>query len=184
MKKLRKEDTQKIVLGMLMCLGIVYGYFDILLFPLQKRQLNIATSVNALEPEIEKAKAQLKRSAGVEIEAPQAKQNIAQIDAMIPEGAPVAWFPVLIAEHFKKAGFDKAATRLNNEFVDKELPGYRRVSWGIDVPRVECLPFAAALAELENAEPLVEIQALNIESMREDPEAQHVLLTVNNIVKQ
>jgi hypothetical protein len=37
---------------------------------------------------------------------------------------------------------------------------------------------------LENNEPLIEIQALTIETLREDPEAQRVLLTVNNIVKQ
>lgn len=183
-KTLRKEDIQKLALGSLMFAGVIYGYFDILLSPLQKRQVNIATSVNALDPEIAKAKDQLKRAAGVETEAPKASANVAQVDALIPEGAPVAWFPVLISDFFKGAGFDKAVTRMNNEFVDKELPGYRRVTWGIDVPRVECLGFANAIAALENAEPLIEIQSMTIESMRDDPEGQHVSLTVNNIVKQ
>ena len=183
-KNLQKEEIQKLVLGSLMFLGVIYGYFDTLLFPLQKRQVNTATSINALDPEIDKARSALKRATAVEADAPQARANVAQIDALIPEGAPVAWFPVLISEFFKQAGFDKTVTRMNNEFVEKDLPGYRRVSWGIDVPRVDCLGFANAVAGLENAEPLIEIQALTIESMRDDPEGQHVFLTVNSIVKQ
>ena len=184
MKKLRKEDIQKIGLGLLMALGIIYGYFDLLLGPVKARQKSIVTSISALDPEIATAKAQLARAVQVENDAPKAEATIATINAMIPEGAPVAWFPVLIGDFFKKFGFEKGLTRMNNELVDKELPGYRRVSWGIDLPRVDCLTFAAAVAELENEEPLVEIQALTIETLREDPEAQRVLLTVNNIVKQ
>jgi len=42
---------------------------------------------------------------------------------------------------------------------------------------------AEACPQLENDEPLIEIQSLNIESMRDDPEGQHVLLTVQNIIK-
>lgn len=184
MKKIRKEDLQKIALGLLMALGIVYGYFDLLLGPIKAKQRNTTASIGALDPEIGKAKTQLSRAISVERDAPRAEATIKTINAMIPEGAPVAWFPVLIADFFKKFGFDKGLTRMNNELVDKELPGYRRVSWGIDLPRVECLTFAGAVAQLENDEPLIEIQALTIETLREDPEAQRVLLTVNNIVKQ
>jgi hypothetical protein len=182
-KDLTKEELQKLFLGTLLFFGLVYGYFDLLLNPLSKRQLNTATSIVALEPEIEKSKEQLKRSAGVANEAPKAQASIAQIDAMIPEGAPVSWFPVLIADFFKKAGFDKAVTHMNTESIDKDTPGYRRVTWSIDVPRVDCNGFAKAVAQLENEQPLVEIQSLSIESMRDDPEGQHVLLTVQNIVK-
>jgi hypothetical protein len=182
-KDLTKEELQKLFLGTLLFFGLVYGYFDMLLNPLKKHQLHTATSIVALEPEIDKAKEQLKRAAGVESQAPLAQTNIAQIDAMIPEGAPVSWFPVLISDFFKKAGYDKAVTHMNQETLDKETPGYKRVSWSIDVPRVDCIGFAKAVAQLENEEPLIEIQSLSIESMRDDPEGQHVLLTVQNIVK-
>lgn len=182
-KDLSKEELQKLFLGALLFFGLIYGYFDMLLNPLKKRQLHTATSIVALEPEIDKAKEQVKRAAGVESQAPKALTNIAQIDAMIPEGAPVSWFPVLVSDFFRKAGFDKAVTHMNQETVDKDTPGYRRVAWSIDVPRVDCIRFAQAVAELENDEPLIEIQALSIESMRDDPEGQHALLTVQNIVK-
>jgi hypothetical protein len=182
-KDLSREELQKLLLGTLLFFGLVYGYFDMLLNPLHKRQANTATGIVALDPEIDKAKEQLKRSAGVQNEAPKAKASIEQIDAMIPEGAPVSWFPVLVADFFKKAGFDKAVTHMNNETTDKDTPGYKKVSWSIDVPRVDCNGFARAVAQLENEQPLVEIQSLSIESMRDDPEGQHVLLTVQNIVK-
>ena len=73
---------------------------------------------------------------------------------------------------------------MNNEFPEKELPGFRRLSWGIDLPRVDFVPFAAALAQLENEEPLVEVVSLQIDTSREDSESQRALLTVNNLVKQ
>ena len=183
-KELSKEEIQKLILGALLFFGLVYSFFDLLLNPCKARQLHTATSVNALEPEIAKAKELYRRSTEVESEAPKARAAIAQIDTLIPEGAPVAWFPVLIADFFKKAGFDKTVTRLNTEIADKDLPGYRRVSWGVDLPRVDCLGFANALAQLENQELLVEVQALTIETIREDPEAQHAFITVQNIVKQ
>jgi len=79
---------------------------------------------------------------------------------------------------------DKTATRLNNEIEDKNLPGFRRISWSVDLPRVDFIPFAAAIAQLENDEPLVEISALQVDTSGEDVESQHVLMTVNNLVKQ
>jgi hypothetical protein len=182
--KIRKEDIQKIVLGVLMALGVVYGYFAILLGPLKKQQTSTQTSLNALEPEIAKAKGDLERASQIEASAPKAAATMAQIDAMIPEGAPVAWFPTLVADFFKRQGVEKITTRMSSEVADKELTGYRRINWGVDVPKVECLRFASSLADLENQEPLLEIQGVTIEAVKDNPEAQHVLLTLNNIVKQ
>lgn len=182
--KLGKEEIQKLVLGALLLIGAIYGYFSMLLGPLHKQQANTRKSVDALIPEIAAAEAAIKKTAAVEKDEPAARETLSQIDATIPEGSPVAWFPPRIAEFFKSRGVDKAATRLNNEFPEKDLPGFRRMNWTIDVPRIEFGPFAAALAELENEDPLLEISNLLIETSREDVEAQHALLTVNNIVKQ
>jgi hypothetical protein len=182
--KPRKEDIQKITLGLLMAVGVVYGYFTLLLGPLKKKQMSVSASIAALDPEIAKAKADLQRSKQIQVDAPKAATTMAQIDGMIPEGAPVAWFPTLISEFFKKQGVEKLTTRMSSEVAEKDLTGYRRINWGVDVPKVDCMRFAASLAELENQEPLIEIQGLTIEALREEPEAQHVLLTLNNIVKQ
>lgn len=182
--KLGKDEIQKLVLGGLLFFGVLYSYFTMLLGPLSKRQELTDVGVTALDGEITKAKAQIARTAEMERNAPIASATVEQVNAMIPEGSPVAWFPTRMAEFFKKQGIDKSATRMNNEVLDKELPGFRRLAWGVDLPRVEFVPFATAVAALENEEPLIEISSLQIDASREDVETQHALITVNNIVKK
>lgn len=182
--KLGKEEIQKIVLGILLGIGVVFGYFEWLLNPLKARHEFTIKNIAALEPEIRNAKAQLSRDAAVLEQAPMAKQTLTQIDTMIPEGAPVAWFPPRITDFFKLRGIDKVTTRLNSEAPHPVLPGYRRLSWGVDLPKVECISFSKALATLENSEPLLSVESITIESLREEPDAQHVSLVLINTVKQ
>lgn len=182
--KLGKEEIQKIVLGLLLGVGVVFGYFEWLLKPLKARQTATTKSIAALEPAISKAKAQLARDASVSAQAPIATATLATIDSMIPEGAPVAWFPPRMADFFKSRGIDRVTTRLNSEVAMPGLPGYRRLTWAVDLPRVEWLSFASAVAQLENTEPLLWIENLTVESLRDQADAQHVFLTVINIVKK
>lgn len=182
--KLGKEEIQKIVLGGLLMLGVIYSYFDLLLGPLTKRAEQTQQSINALGPEIANAKAQIAKAQQMEQDAPKATLPMRQVEAMIPEGAPVAWFPTRMTEFFKKQGIDKASTRMTGESVDKELPGFRKIAWGVDLPKVDFVPFGQAIAALENEEPLLEISAIQIDSSRDDVEMQHAFLTVNNLVKQ
>lgn len=181
--KLGKEEIQKIVLGVLLGVGVVYGYFEWLLFPLQARHAAMTKNIEALKPAIVKAKTQVAREAGVQGQAPVAQATLAQIDSMIPEGAPVAWFPPRIGDFFKNHGIDKAVTRLNSSTVHPTLPGYQRYSWAVEIPQVNHLTFGAALADLENTELLVSIENITIESLREEPDQQRVLLTLINTVK-
>jgi hypothetical protein len=182
--KLGKEEIQKIFLGTLLLIGLIYGYFSMLLGPLKAKQAGTEKAMAALRPEIQKARAKLRQVQAIEESAPAAKATVDQIHAMIPEGSPVAWFPPRITEFFKLEGGEKTTTRLTNEFPEKELPGFRRLAWGIDLPKIEFLTFAAAVAHLENEEPLLEIVGLQVQTSKEDIETQHILLTVNNLVKQ
>jgi hypothetical protein len=182
--KLGKEEIQKIILATLLVFGVVYSYFSLLLGPLSKFQDTVEKSVTALGPEIAAAKAQIRRTQEVEQAAPVKMAMTKQVTSTMPEGSPVAWFPPRVAEFFKKQGLDKTATRLNSEVVEKEMVGFRRMSWGIDLPKVGYVPFATAVAALENEEPLVEINSLQLDASREDVEMQHALLTVTNVVKQ
>ena len=182
--KLGKEEIQKICLSGLLLLGVVYSYFDLLLGPLMTRQQQTQTNVNALGPEIASAKAQIAKTKQLELDTPKLTLPMRQAQAMIPEGAPVAWFPTRMGEFFKKQGVDRASTRLTAETPEKELKGFRRITWGVDLPKVEFMTFGQAVATLENEEPLLEITALQIDTSREDVETQHAFLTVNNLVKQ
>ena len=182
--KLGKEEIQKLVLGLIMAAGVVYSYFALLLGPLQTQQATARKSAEAIEPEIVKAKLHIKKAQDVARSEAAANATVTQIGAMIPEGSPVAWFPPRIADIFKAHGVDKAGTRLNNEIPEKELPGFRRLSWGVELPKVDFNAFAAAVAQIENDEPLTEIASLQVNSTKEDAESQNALLNLYSIVKQ
>jgi len=182
--KFGKEEIQKIVLGGLVGVGVIYSYFDLLLGPLKTRHANTLKSIAALQPEISRAKGLIAKGNTIRDQAPQAEATIAQIDAMIPEGAPVAWFPTRMTEFFKTHGIDKVSTRMTGEAPHPSLSGYRRITWNIEIPKVECLRFGAALAALENTEPLISVETCNIDTQREEPDVQRVSITLSNIVKQ
>jgi hypothetical protein len=182
--KLGKEEIQKLALGILMLIGVVYSYFDMLLFPELKKQGAVAKNIASLTPEITKAKEQIKRVHELEKSAPGQTQVVPQVEKLIPDGAPVAWFPPRIGELFKKQGIDKVAAKMNTETAEKDLPGFRRITWTVDFPKVDFIGYARALSTLENDEPLVAVTSLAIEPSADDIESQRALITVNNLVKQ
>lgn len=182
--KFHREEIQKIFLGGLLLLGVVYSYFDLLLFPLQKGHATARKSIDALTPEMQSAEAQIKRTEDLQKAAPEKTAVITQINAMIPDGSPVAWFPPKVTDFFKRQGIEKVTTKYQSETPEKEVAGYRRLSWGLDLQKVEFAQFGTALCALENEEPLLEITTVQIDTLREDVENQRATLTVQNIVKQ
>jgi hypothetical protein len=182
--KLGKEEIQKLALGVLLLIGVVYSYFDMLLFPELKKQEAIRKNIESLTPEIAKAKDQIKRAQDLEKSAPARTQVVPQVQAMIPDGAPVAWFPPRVSEFFKRHNIDKVAARMNTETAEKELPGFRRITWTIDLPKVDFVRYGQAICALENEDPIVEITSLLLEMSSDDVETQHALISVNNLAKQ
>jgi hypothetical protein len=126
----------------------------------------------------------VRRAQEAEAAVPASRMVVQQVKAMIPEAAPVAWFPTHVSEHFKREGVDRAVTRLNSEQPEKDLPGFRRLFWGIELPSVDFFPFAEALADFENEEPLVEITNIQISASAEDVERQRIALNVRSLVTQ
>lgn len=182
--KLTKDQTQKIALGVLMMIGVVYSYFDFLLGPVQRGGAVAYSNMDGLDPQIASANGQIAKVKTYETQSPEAMRIVKQVEAMIPEGSPVAWFPPKLSEFFKKSGIDKVTARVNNESLDKDYAGYRRVNWGVELPRVDFMAFAAAIADLENEEPLLEIQSLEIEAGRDEAQMQRATLVLNNLVRQ
>ncbi len=181
--KLGKDEIQKLVLGVMILIAVISAYFSLLLWPLQARQKLARVSIEELEPKITEAKAMIKASETAEKDAPKANALLGQVAALIPDGAPIAWFPPRVADFFKNRGVDKTVTRNVAEDIEKDLPNFRRMLWSIDLPRVDFMPFAAALSQFENEEPLVQITSVVIEPSHDDVQAQHAVLSVSNIVK-
>ena len=182
--KFGKDQIQKMVLSALLLAFLVYAYFAVLLGPLMTQQEAVKNKTLELTPKIEAADKLIKQSAANKIRSVGAQDVIKQLNAMIPEGAPVAWFPPRVAEFYKARNVDKVTTRLVGMSPDKNLPGYVQSGWSLEFPKVEFAPFGKALAEFENAELLVEITNFAIEINRDDVESQHVTMTLNSIVKK
>jgi hypothetical protein len=182
--KLGKEEQQKIILGVLLLAAMLYGYFEMLLAPVKTAKVRIQTEIATLNQQIRDASSQIRQTEAKEASVPDAERVVRQVRSMIPEGAPVAWFPTHVAEHFKRQGVDRAATRLNSEQVDKDLTGFRRMFWSIDLAAVEFVSLSQALAGFENEEPLVEILSMQISNTADDVELQRVSMNVRNTVTQ
>ena len=183
MNKLSKDQIQKIVLGVMLLFGVVYGYFEFLLGPLAAGRAAALKETEALGPKIAAARQQILKAKNLEEAAPTSQRVLDQVNAMIPDGAPIAWVPTRLTELFKHEGVDKVSARMISELSDKEIPGYSKIAWSMEFPQVEVLTIANAIAALENREPLMEIQSLEIEAGRENVQFQRVSLTLHNIVR-
>ena len=93
MNKLSKDQIQKIFLSSLLMVGLIYCYFTFLIEPLGKSVTDAATHTEELNGKLAKARSEVLRSKSVEEQARAATETMAQANDMIPEGAPIAWFP-------------------------------------------------------------------------------------------
>jgi uncharacterized membrane-anchored protein len=181
--KLTKDQIQKIVLGAMMFCGVIYAYFEFLLGPQSAGREKALKDAAALEPQISAARAQIAKTKAVEEKGPESQKLLDQVKSMIPDGSPIAWLPTKIADLFKREGIEKANARMLNEVSEKELTGFSKISWAVEVPRGGFLTFAAALSALENEEPLMEVQSFDIEATREDILNQRISFNLLNLVR-
>jgi len=179
-----KDEKQKIFLGGLMGIAVIYAYFEFGLGPLNLKQENAQKEIAALAPKIAGANKQILSRDSLKAKVPHAELLLTQIDQMIPEGSPVAWFPTLVGDFFKSHGNERVTTRLVSNVDDPTLEGYRRISWNVEIPKVDALGTVSVLAEFENQQPLVETPSVLIEFNKEEPQFQRVSLTFANSVKK
>jgi len=181
--KFNKDEIQKIVLLALVLVGFLYVYFDIMIGGITADEAKKSGVIAELTPKIADARKQIKRTADLEEQAASVSETLEEIKGMIPEGAPIAWFPPKIADYFKRQGIEKVTTSLNGELGDPELEGFRKLTWTIAVPKVDYNKLGIAIAGLENEIPLLEIIKVQIAPNNEDPVSQTVALSVMTIVK-
>ena len=181
--KLTKDQIQKIVLGGMMFCGVIYAYFEFLLGPQTAGRERALKAAAALEPQITAARGQIAKTKAIEEKGPEAQHLLDQVQSMIPEGSPIAWLPTKVADLFKREGVEKATPRILNEAPEKELIGFSKITWAVDVPRVGFMTFAAALSALENEEPLMEVQSIEIEATRGDIQNQRITFNLLNLVR-
>jgi hypothetical protein len=182
--KLSKNQIKRLFLGGVFLALLLYGFSSLVLRPLKQREATALAQIQELQPRLAAANKQISETQSAEAEAPKSRQLLDQIKSRIPDGEPIAWFPPRIVEFFKRHGIEKVTVRLNNEFPEKDLAGFKKISWSIDLPNVEFIPLAIAISALENEDPLLEITNLQVEANGEREEYQQAQLTVSTLVKQ
>ena len=177
-KKLTKDQIQKIALSALGFVALIYCYFNFFLGPHNKSRASMMVSIANLQSKTASSKAEMKKTANLEIQAKEATSRYQTLKATTAEGAPIAWFPPKIRAFFADQGINKVTARLDSstDFKEKELSDWIKNTWAIDLPQSEYGDLGNAIAELENSEPLLTIQHVVIHAVPDDPQYQQTSL--------
>lgn len=177
-KKFSKDQIQKIALSALGFVGLLYCYFNFFLGPLNKSGASMARTIADVQAKTASSKAEMKKTAKLEMQAKEATGRYEALKATTADGAPIAWFPPKIRTFFGGQGIDKVTARLESsaDFKQPELSDWIKDTWAIELPQSEYSALGKAMAELENSEPLLAIQHVVIHAVPEEPQYQQVSL--------
>lgn len=179
-KKLNKDQIQKIALSSLGFVGLIYCYFTFFLNPLERNRTLMTQSITDLQLKTASSKTEMKKTANLETLAKEATTRYEALKAMTPEGAPIAWFPPKMRNFFAAHEIDKANIRLESktDFQQPELTDWVNNSWVVELPQSDFDALGRAVADLENTEPLLSVDKIDIHAVPDTPEFQVVNLRV------
>lgn len=185
MKKLSKDDIQKIVLSALMLIGLIYSYFTFLIGPMNFRETRDLAAIEALDKKLAEAKIKLLRTRNLGQDAKAAAETLSQVNEQIPDGSPIAWFPPRIRAFCERHNIKDVVVRLGSTAkpADPTLVAYNNVTWTIEIPQTPFAVLGNALSGLENEEMLLEITHLQLSNLGDNLENQRVSLTVTTLLK-
>ncbi len=178
-KKLNKDQIQKIGLSALGFIGLIYCYFSFFLGPLNKSRAAAEARIAELQGKMASSKTELKKTANLEAQAREATGRYEALKATTAEGAPIAWFPPKMRTFFAEQGIEKVGARLESsgEFKQPELTDWIKDTWVIEMPQSDYPDLGKTVAKLENTEPLLAVQRVVIHAVPEDPQYQQVSLS-------
>jgi hypothetical protein len=181
---LNKDQIQKLALSTIGFVVLVYVYFSFFLGPLNKSRDSMTVSINELQDKVGNSKNEMTKAANLEKQAGAATTRYAALTNSSPEGAPIAWFPPRMKIFFSNLQIDKTTARLegSSPFKEADLSGWMRYNWTLDLPQTDFDILGKAVAELENTEPLLSINKINIHALPSDPQFQQVTLTTSTAI--
>ena len=177
-KRLNKDQIQKILLSVLGFIGLIYCYFTFFLGPLDRSRKLMAATIAEVQAKTASSKAEMKKTANLELQAKEATGRYEALKATTADGAPIAWFPPKMRTFFADQGIEKVTARLESsaEFKQPELTDWIKDTWAIELPQSDFGDLGKAIAQLENTEPLLAINHLAIHAVPEEPQYQQVSL--------
>jgi hypothetical protein len=181
--KLSKEEIQKVVLSGIMLVVLLYAYFAMLLGPLKRAAVSIQGEIDKVQPQIDAANKQIRTTRALEDGAAEVRETVERIKSIIPLGSPIAWFPPRVVEIVERVGVKKVVVRPAGNGGLEAPESFRSLKWSIDLPEIGFAQLGSSVAELENREPLLRIERMEIDASANLVEKQHARLTAANIVR-
>ena len=183
---MKKDQIQKIALSAVGFVFLLYVYFNFFLGPLNRSRNTMLAAMQEKQAKLDSSKSEMSKAASLEQQAKTATTRFAAFRALNPEGAPIAWFPPRIKVFFANEQIDKAVARLEGSVACKqaELVDWLKYNWVINMPQADYAQLGKAVADLENAEPLLSITKISIRSLQEQPQFQQVDLIASNIIQK
>jgi hypothetical protein len=180
LKRFSKDQVQKMSLSAIGFFILLYVYFSFFLGPLSRSRNGMLITIADLQNKMASSKNELMKVKNLEQQASAATTRFATLKALSPEGAPIAWFPPRIKTFFATEHIDKANARLDNTeaFSQPELSEWINDAWTIEIPETDFATLGAAVAKLENTEPLISIVKLSIHASAAEPQYQQVTMTL------
>ena len=180
LKKFNKDQIQKMSLSAIGFFILLYVYFSFFLGPLNRSRNSMLGTIADLQNRMGASKNELTKVKNLERQASAATDRFAALQALSPEGAPIAWFPPRIKTFFANQNIDKANARLDTTeaFTQPELSGWINDTWTIDIPETDFATLGTAIAKLENSEPLTTLKKLSIHASAAEPQYQQVTMAV------
>ena len=181
---LKKDQIQKLLLSTIGFIVLVYVYISFFLGPLNKSRDTMLASINDLQIKVGGSKNEMTKASNLETQAGAATTRYAALTNLSPEGAPIAWFPPRMKIFFSNQQIDRATARLegNVPYKEADLANWMRYNWALDLPQTDYDVLGKAIAELENTEPLLAINKINIHALPSDPQFQQVSLSVSTAI--
>lgn len=183
--KFSKDQIQKLVLSGIGFVVLIYVYFTFFLGPLNKNRAAMEVTLADLQSKLSASKGELTKASNLERQAGNATSRYAALQALTPDGAPIAWFPPRTKSFFSSQQIEKVVARLSSSTpVGKPgLEEWLSYTWLIDVPQAEFSTLGTAIAELENTEPLLAINKITIRSSADQPQFQQIELVAVNVIQ-
>lgn len=185
MAKLNKDEIQKIFLTGMLFVALIYCYFQFLLGPANAQKKAAEAEIATLATSTTEGRVTARKLRDLEAQVDQAGEVLLQIESLIPDGAPVAWFPPKIRGYFEQHGIkDLEVTKTSEDRFDiPALDKFRKMTWVVEIPKAKFVKFAIAIAGFENQFPLVRISMFDIDVIEDDPVNQHIKLTLVSVFK-
>jgi hypothetical protein len=183
---MKKDQIQKIALGAVGFVFLLYIYFNFFLGPLNRSRDTMIATMKDKQSKLDSSKSEMSKAAKLEQEAKTATTRFAAYKALNPEGAPIAWFPPRMKVFFANEQIDKSVARLEGSvgFKQPELADWLKYNWVINIAQADYARVGKAIADLENTEPLLSVTKISIHSLQDQPQFQQIDLLASNIIQK